>query len=85
MKEVIAKNDPNVPGGPWKDGPRSSWAESMTFLPFPGADSERERVEKSVVLDVQYLQSHPLIKPTVKLTGYVYDLHTGKVEEVDCK
>ncbi len=46
--------------------------------------SDRERVERSVKLDVQYLRMHPLVKETVKVTGWVFDLHTGKVEPVDC-
>jgi hypothetical protein len=45
---------------------------------------ERERVERSVRQDVLYLKTHPLIKESVLVTGWVFDLHTGKVVEVDC-
>jgi hypothetical protein len=40
---------------------------------------ERERVERSVRQDVLYLKTHPLIKESVLVTGWVFDLHTGKV------
>jgi carbonic anhydrase len=46
--------------------------------------TERERVERSVRQDVLYLKSHPLVKESVLVTGWVFDLHTGKVVEVDC-
>ncbi|KAH8797268.1 carbonic anhydrase [Xylogone sp. PMI_703] len=43
---------------------------------------EREIVENSVKQDVRFLRGHPLIKSTVIITGWYYDLHTGRVEEV---
>ena len=45
---------------------------------------ERELVERSVRQDVLYLKTHPLVKESVLVTGWVFDLHTGKVVEVDC-
>lgn len=78
---MVAKNDPLVPGGPFKSG-ALPWAESITTQPFhaqPG-DTERDRVERSVRQDVQFLKSHPLVKPSILITGWVYDLHTGLVE-----
>jgi carbonic anhydrase len=90
VREIIATNDPSAPGGPWKPG-ALAWAESLAyqaFIPAPGKDSkdvsERERVERSVKLDVEYLRMHSLIKETVKISGWVFDLHTGKVESLDC-
>jgi carbonic anhydrase len=81
---LIAQNDPASPGGPFKEG-ALAWAEAIAYQPFTGkpGDSERDKIERSVKQDVLYLKSHPLIKASIKLTGYVYDLHSGRVEEVD--
>jgi len=83
IRNIIAANDPSVPGGGWK--PEAlAWAESLAFQPFTSRAGEtaKERIEKSITQDVAYLKAHPLIKPTVKITGWLYDLETGKVEEV---
>jgi carbonic anhydrase len=76
-------NNPNVPGGPWKTG-AFQYAESMSFLPIPEGASERQRLENSVREDVRYLQLHPLSKPSIPITGWIYDLATRKVERVRC-
>jgi carbonic anhydrase len=47
----------------------------MDFLPF--AD-----VEQSVRDDVEFLRSSPLIPDDVPVRGFVYDVRTGRVEEV---
>lgn len=80
---MIEKNDPNAPGGPFKEG-ALQWAESMAFLPFPSRkeDSNRDRVERSIREDVKFLQDHPLVKASIKITGWIYDLHDGTVTEV---
>ncbi len=85
MRDLVKENSPSSVGGPFKAG-ALAWAKAISYQPFMGeeGDSERERLERSVVEDVSYLASHPLVKPSIKLTGYVYDLHTGRVEEVDC-
>jgi carbonic anhydrase len=80
VREIVAKNDKSVPGGGFKEN-ALPWAEAIAYQPFhprPG-DTEREIVERSVRQDVQYLKSHPLIKPGILITGWVYDLHTGLV------
>ena len=46
--------------------------DSIDFLPFPD-------VEKSVKDDVQYLKQHPLVLDESTITGWVYDVKTGKV------
>lgn len=42
------------------------------FYPFP-------KLEQSVKDDIAYLKSHPLILKEIKITGWVYDVETGKV------
>lgn len=93
VREVIATNDASAPGGPWKKG-ALAWAEGIAYRPFIPSPvkengevkpmTERERVERSVRLDVEYLRMHPLVKETVKVSGWVFDLGSGKVEALDC-
>ncbi|KAH8805038.1 carbonic anhydrase [Xylogone sp. PMI_703] len=89
VRDVIAKNEPNGPNGesgPYGEG-AGAYAETMSTLPFHFVDSdesERERIEKSIREDVQFLRDHPLIKPAVSVTGWYYNLHNGRVEEVAC-
>lgn len=71
LRELIAKNDPKSKNGPHK----GAWAyvESITYLPFARREHEtkRETVERSVVTDVQFLRNHPLIKPSIPITGWI--------------
>jgi carbonic anhydrase len=82
---MIRTNDPKAKGGPFREG-ALRWAESMAFQPFNQreGESERDALERSVVEDVQFLREHPLIKPTIPVTGWVYNQHNGAVEPVDC-
>ncbi len=82
---MISANDPKAKGGQFREG-AVAWAESMAFLPFNirEGETERETIERSVVQDVQFLKAHPLIKPSILITGWVYKLHNGAVEQVDC-
>lgn len=50
-------------------------ADHMAFLPFGD-------LNKSVVDDIQLLKKSPLVLD-VPVTGYVYDVKTGKLAKVD--
>jgi carbonic anhydrase len=50
-------------------------ASGIDFLPF--AD-----LEESVREDVSLLLSSPLISPDVIIRGFIYDVHSGKLKEV---
>ena len=39
-------------------------------------------LEQSVVEDVKRIRSHPLVPPRIPLYGYVYDVRSGRLEEV---
>ncbi|WP_068118234.1 beta-class carbonic anhydrase [Tropicimonas marinistellae] len=39
--------------------------------------------EQSVVEDVQRIRAHPLVNPAIPIYGYVYDVKTGKLIEVE--
>ena len=51
-------------------------AAGMDFLPFPD-------VEDSVRNDLAALRSSPLIRPGTPITGFVYDVKTGRLNPVD--
>jgi carbonic anhydrase len=50
-------------------------SSAIDFLPF-------RDVHESVREDVAFLLSSPLISPDVIVRGFVYDVHTGKLNEV---
>lgn len=79
--DIIIKNEPNQLGGVWKKG-AAAYAETITSLPFPQGATERERLLSSVKNDVEFLRLHPLMKPDVRVTGWIYDLKTGVAEKV---
>jgi carbonic anhydrase len=55
-----------------KLGPES---ESFDFQPFPDV---AERVRQSV----ETIHSHPLLPDSFAATGFVYDVHTGRIDPV---
>ncbi len=46
--------------------------EGIDFLPFGN-------LEGSVKEDVEYLKQHPLVLKETKITGWIYEVETGKV------
>ena len=44
----------------------------LDFYPF-------SQLEESIKNDVAYLKSHPLVLEETKITGWVYEVETGKV------
>src|SRR5712691_6682186 len=64
--------------GGWRDtgrGPGSSEAEFIDWLTI------RDQAQ-SVRADVRRIRAHPLVSPAVSLSGYVYDVRTGRLLEV---
>jgi carbonic anhydrase len=51
-------------------------ASGIDFLPFPDLD-------QSVRDDIQFLKDSPLIPDDVSIRGFVYDVKTGRVREVE--
>src|SRR5437764_4618622 len=51
-------------------------ASDIDFLPFPD-------LEQSVRDDVQFLKDSPLVPDDVSIRGFVYDVKSGKVTEVN--
>jgi carbonic anhydrase len=64
--------------GTWRDagqGPGSSEGEFVDWLAI------RDRKE-SLVADVRRLRNHPLVPRTIPIYGFIYDVKTGRLEEV---
>lgn len=51
-------------------------ASAIDFLPF-------KNLEESVRDDVTFLLGSPLIPDDIPIRGFIYDVHTGKLTEVD--
>ncbi len=79
MRELLAHSLETASyDGSWKDpgrGPGSSEAEFVDWLAIRDP-------KESVVADVRRLRNHPLVSPAVPIYGFIYDVKTGKLEEV---
>ncbi len=51
-------------------------ASDIDFLPFTD-------IEQAVREDVELIRSSPLIPDDIPVTGFVYDVKTGKIQQVD--
>ena len=64
LRALVKESDPS--------NPALSAVEEIDFLEFNG-------LEESVTADVKFLQENPLVLPGTKITGWVYEVETGKV------
>jgi len=65
-------------GGAWKDkgkGPGSHAGEYIEWLTI-------KNQAQSVVDDVKRIRTHPLVPASIPIYGYVYDVATGKLNEI---
>ncbi len=55
----------------------------MREQPFRDSDwrTIRDQAE-SVRADVRRIRAHPLVSPAVSLSGYIYDVRTGRLLEI---
>ena len=51
-------------------------SSKFDFLPFPDLDAEVKK-------DVEYLKESKLVPKAIEISGWVYDVKTGKVYKVD--
>jgi carbonic anhydrase len=62
----------------WRDtgpGPGSSEADFIDWLTF-------KDINQSVITDVRRIRNHPLVNGEVAIYGYIYDVKTGRLNEV---
>jgi carbonic anhydrase len=68
----------SLAGGAWKDvgsGPGSRAGEFIEWLTIANQ-------QQSVIDDVERIRSHPLVPPEIPIYGYIYDVGTGRLNEV---
>jgi carbonic anhydrase len=80
MRKLLANSLETASLGPdgWRDtgkGPGSSEAEFIDWLTF------KDPVE-AVLTDIRRIRSHPLVPDDVPIYGYIYDVRSGRLEEV---
>jgi carbonic anhydrase len=56
-------------------GPGSRAGEFIEWLAFSNPD-------QAVIDDVARIRNHPLVPSTIPIHGYIYDVKTGKLNEV---
>lgn len=64
--------------GGWRDtgkGPGSTEGEFIDWLAF------KDPIE-AVVSDVRRIRAHPLVSKSIPIYGYIYDVRSGRLEEV---
>jgi carbonic anhydrase len=80
MRGLLAQSlkTASVDASGWHDsgeGPGSTEAEYISFLTISD-------LQQSVVDDVRRIRAHPLVPGDIPIYGYVYDVKTGRLEEV---
>lgn len=68
----------SIVSGAWKDtgkGPGSRAGEFIEWLPITDRN-------QSVLDDVERIKSHPLVPADIAVYGYIYDVATGRLNEV---
>ena len=80
MRELLSQSLETAELGPhgFRDigaGPGSTAADDIDWLTI----SDREQ---SVAEDVRRIRNHPLVPSRIPIYGYVYDVRTGRLEEV---
>lgn len=80
MRDLLAKSleTAKIEDGQWKDvgsGGGSQAAEYIEWLTI-------RDLQQSVVTDVTRIRTHPLVPGTIPIYGYVYDVNSGKLIEV---
>jgi carbonic anhydrase len=55
--------------------PITAAVQSVSFLPF-------DDLKQSVLDDVAFLKEHPLVLAKSKLSGWIYNVHTGETTRV---
>jgi carbonic anhydrase len=80
MRGLLSKSleTATIDANGWRDvgtGPGSGEGEFINFLTIGD-------LEQSVVDDVRRIRSHPLVPASIPISGFVYDVKTGRLNEV---
>ena len=66
-------------GRQWRDVGRGPGSPEGEFVDWLTVDDQA----RSVVRDVQRIRAHPLVAPDVQIYGFIYDVKTGRLNEVE--
>jgi carbonic anhydrase len=80
MRDLLSKSleTATVDASGWRDvgkGPGSRAGDAIDFLTI-------DDLEQSVVDDVRRIRTHPLVPGTIPISGFVYDVKSGRLIEV---
>ncbi len=80
MRKLLAASleTASIDANGWRDtgsGPGSTEAQFVDWLTISDQ-------AKSVAADVLRIRSHPLVPPSIPIYGYIYDVKTGRLNEV---
>ena len=80
MRGLLSKSldTANVDASGWHDvgkGPGSTEGDFIDWLTI-------KKQEESVVADVRRLRTHPLVPRDIPIYGYLYDVKTGRLDEI---
>lgn len=85
VHDLVENNDDGASGqfvGP-AAFPHGQTVATFPFTKHGNEVDEKEIIVNSIIQDVEFLRNHPLVKPTVKVTGWYQDLGDGSVYEVE--
>ncbi|KAI0359044.1 carbonic anhydrase [Trametes cingulata] len=68
LRALVKESDPG-------NAALAAAVDRIDFLEFQG-------LEESVREDVRFLQENPLVLPGTKVTGWVYEVETGKIRQI---
>jgi carbonic anhydrase len=68
----------SLDGGTWKDTGRSPGSNEGEYIDWLTIRNQAE----SVASDVRRIRSHPLVPKDILISGFVYDVRSGRLEEV---
>lgn len=80
MSDLLAKSleTATIDSSGWKDVGKGPGSAAGKFIKWHTIAN----LEQSVVDDVQRIRSHPLVPKSIPIYGYVYDVKTGRLNEV---
>jgi len=80
MRSLLASSlsTSSYDGKAWKDTGKGSGSHEGDFVDWLTISDQA----RSVALDVERIRSHPLVPRTIPIYGYIYQVETGKLVEV---
>lgn len=81
MRDLLASSleTATIDAGGWRDTGNGSGSIEAKYIDWLTI-SDREQ---SVVEDVQRIRRHPLVPTDIPIYGFIYDVHTGQLNEVE--